>query len=105
MRGLKKNMIEYEHCIKELTTCPSLVSKWLSGTHNFTIDTLTDIQRVLGIRLLDVEPRKLETTFNLHGIELLSFSLLPESSAGKGVGELSYEFISSRNKKQTLKRN
>lgn len=35
---------------------PSLVSKWLSGTHNFTIDTLVDIQRVLGINLLDVEP-------------------------------------------------
>lgn len=34
---------------------PSLVSKWLSGTHNFTIDTLVDIQRVLGINLLNVE--------------------------------------------------
>lgn len=34
---------------------PSLVSKWLSGTHNFTIDTLVDIQQVLGIQLLDVE--------------------------------------------------
>lgn len=34
---------------------PSLVSKWLSGTHNFTMDTLLDIQRVLGIRLLDAE--------------------------------------------------
>jgi hypothetical protein len=29
----------------------SLVSKWLSGTHNFTVDTLVDVQRVLGIRL------------------------------------------------------
>lgn len=34
---------------------PSLVSKWLSGTHNFTVDTLVDIQRVLDIKLLDVE--------------------------------------------------
>ena len=34
---------------------PSLVSKWLSGTHNFTMDTLVDIQRVLGIRLLDAD--------------------------------------------------
>jgi ribosome-binding protein aMBF1 (putative translation factor) len=34
---------------------PSLVSKWLSGTHNFTVDTLADIQRALNIRLLDVE--------------------------------------------------
>jgi len=34
---------------------PSLVSKWLSGTHNFTVDTLVDIQRVLNVKLLDVE--------------------------------------------------
>src|SRR6185437_10259106 len=32
---------------------PSLFSKWLSGTHNFTVDTLVEIQRVLEIRLLD----------------------------------------------------
>ena len=33
----------------------SVISKWLSGTHNFTIDTLTDIEGVLKIRLLDLE--------------------------------------------------
>jgi len=48
---------------------PSLVSKWLSGTHNFTVDTLVDIQRVLGIRLIDDEPAdstaKLHTTFRV----------------------------------------
>jgi transcriptional regulator with XRE-family HTH domain len=43
---------------------PSLVSKWLSGTHNFTVDTLVDIQRVLGIRLIDDEPA--ETTAKLN---------------------------------------
>lgn len=32
----------------------SVISKWLSGTHNFTIDTLTDIEGVLKIRLLDL---------------------------------------------------
>lgn len=32
---------------------PSEISKWLSGTHNFTIDTLMDIERVLSIQLLD----------------------------------------------------
>ena len=27
----------------------SVINKWLSGRHNFTVDTLTDIQRVLGV--------------------------------------------------------
>ena len=46
---------------KRIDQTPSTISKWLSGSHNFTLDTLTDIQRVLGIQLLylnDVEPIK-----------------------------------------------
>jgi transcriptional regulator with XRE-family HTH domain len=43
---------------------PSLVSKWLSGTHNFTVDTLVDIQRVLNIQLFNVEVN--EQTQILH---------------------------------------
>lgn len=27
---------------------PSVITKWLSGTHNFTSDTLADIQRIFG---------------------------------------------------------
>ena len=33
----------------------SVVSKWLSGTHNFTVDTLVAIQRMLSIQLLNVD--------------------------------------------------
>ena len=36
----------------------SLISRWMSGTHNFTVDTLVDIQRILGIALLNVETTK-----------------------------------------------
>lgn len=42
----------------------SLISRWLSGTHNFTVGTLIDIQRVLGISLLDVETRKSQAEVN-----------------------------------------
>ena len=31
---------------------PSEINRWLSGTHNFTTDTLWHIEQVLGIRLL-----------------------------------------------------
>lgn len=41
---------------------PSVISKWLSGTHNFTIDTLVELEQVLEIELLNIEDRQPETT-------------------------------------------
>lgn len=38
---------------KMLGKRPSEVSKWLSGTHNFTHDTLVDIQSALKVELLN----------------------------------------------------
>lgn len=34
---------------------PSEISKWLSGTHNFTTDTLSDLSQVLDVKLLCVK--------------------------------------------------
>ena len=39
----------------------SVITKWLSGTHSFNIDTLLDIEEVLDIKLLDVEQPKENT--------------------------------------------
>lgn len=36
-------------------TNPSVASKWLSGTQNFTVETLVEIEQALGIRLLNLE--------------------------------------------------
>jgi ribosome-binding protein aMBF1 (putative translation factor) len=35
----------------------SEITKWLSGTHNFTIETLVDIERVLGVRILNLKAK------------------------------------------------
>ena len=39
---------------------PSEITKWLSGTHNFTFDTLCDIERVLNINLVKLDKNKPE---------------------------------------------
>lgn len=39
---------------------PSIVTKWLSGTHNFTIDTLVELEDALNINLLDRHEKKTE---------------------------------------------
>ncbi len=38
---------------EEMGKEPSVITKWLSGTHNFTADTLTEIGLKLGIKLLN----------------------------------------------------
>lgn len=45
---------------KELNVSRSLVTKWLSGTHNFTMDTLLEISNLLDVELnsLFTEPTK-----------------------------------------------
>jgi transcriptional regulator with XRE-family HTH domain len=39
---------------KQLGKSPSVITKWLSGTHNFTSDTLSDIEFILDTHLLQV---------------------------------------------------
>jgi ribosome-binding protein aMBF1 (putative translation factor) len=41
-----------------LSQKPSVITKWLSGTHNFTADTLSDIEEALSIKLLAVDNKK-----------------------------------------------
>lgn len=36
----------------------SEITKWLSGTHNFMIETLADIENVLEIRILNLSNRR-----------------------------------------------
>jgi transcriptional regulator with XRE-family HTH domain len=48
--GWKK--IDFARALKKR---PSEITKWLSGTHNFNIDTLFDIEEILGIELITAE--------------------------------------------------
>lgn len=44
----------------------SVATKWFSGTHNFTFDTLFDLQEVLGIKLINTEESQDEVIIKYH---------------------------------------
>lgn len=53
--GLKKGQLA-----RALKKQPSEITKWLSGTHNFTTETLWDIGDILGIELINLAESKSE---------------------------------------------
>jgi transcriptional regulator with XRE-family HTH domain len=58
---------------------PSEISRWLSGTHNFTTETLWEIERVLNIQLLVSSPKKEPVQF--EGDALKAFLMKEVQSA------------------------
>ena len=80
---------------KKMGKTPSTISLWLSGTHNFTLDILTDIQRVLGIQLLCVEEVKQEIK-EVSKVEYRTVFVTPVVSGS----EKSYEPVKSLNYRQ-----
>jgi ribosome-binding protein aMBF1 (putative translation factor) len=44
-----------KYLAQKLNRTPAEISKWVSGKHNFTIDTLHEIEKCLGINLLNTK--------------------------------------------------
>jgi transcriptional regulator with XRE-family HTH domain len=53
--GIKAKGWKKTDFAREMKKSPPEISKWLSGTHNFTSDTLFDIGEVLGIKLINID--------------------------------------------------
>lgn len=51
--GMQKQKIGKRELAINMKISPSVITKWLSGTHNFTIDTLIEIENELKIRLIN----------------------------------------------------
>ena len=52
---------------------PSEITRWLSGTHNFTVDTLTDLGRVLERDFINLSAEK-EQPVQQFNISVLTYS-------------------------------
>jgi transcriptional regulator with XRE-family HTH domain len=74
--GLSKKQIA-----EKLSKRPSEITKWLSGTHNFTSDTLFDIQQLLAVELLNIEDKSMEVTWQ-YSIEVTQEELTPSPEYG-----------------------
>lgn len=69
---LKAKGISQKQFAKMMGKNASEVSKWLSGTHNFTIDTLTDIEGVLGVKLFHTDqPVLIEKPYTAMSAQLI----------------------------------
>lgn len=51
---LKQNNMNQKDLAEKLNKRPSEISKWLSGTYNFTIYTLYDIAKILNVEVIDL---------------------------------------------------
>lgn len=71
---LKLQGKEQKDLAKDLGKTESEISKWMSGTHNFTIKTLSKIESVLGVSILNVAHTKKVDHKNIVLINYPSFA-------------------------------
>lgn len=51
---LKQNNMNQKDLAQKMNKRPSEISKWMRGTHNFTIYTLYDIAKILNVEVIDL---------------------------------------------------
>lgn len=62
---------------KKMGKQPSVISKWLSGTHNFTTETLWEIEEVIGVKIIPMELPKSRQDHSVKYARSLSESKIP----------------------------
>jgi len=53
--GMKLNRLSRQEFAVLMGVQPSIITRWLSGKHNFTVDTLFDIEERLNIKILNID--------------------------------------------------
>lgn len=78
--GIKKKGITKAALAELMGANPSEVTRWTSGNHNFTLDTLSDLENVLEISLINrktdnVVVQRLECTLTVEVAESLHYKM------------------------------
>lgn len=68
---------------KALHKRPSEISKWLSGTHNFTTETLWEIEKILGTDLINLQEQDAEETITRFKPAIFFQQVAEKISTGK----------------------
>jgi transcriptional regulator with XRE-family HTH domain len=94
---LAKQGKEQKDLAKALGKSESEVSKWMTGTHNFTINTLAKIQAALGETILQVAKEK-AAAVNVYVVTSAGYAFTPSGEASKVSPAMKFSQI--RNKSQ-----
>jgi len=89
--AIKAKNISYKAFAELMDQHDSVISKWVSGTHNFTTDTLFDIEDKLGICLVSITEQPSVVTKKYITIVKTSDSVKWDGIPGKGVTKLNSE--------------
>ena len=81
----------------------SVATKWFSGTHNFTFDTLFDIQEALGINLLETAKTTKEIVVEYHILTQSAPTICNETNSGKTPRTKGSQIFSQINSNNTTK--
>jgi transcriptional regulator with XRE-family HTH domain len=76
---IKSKGYNYSSFAKKLDKQPSVITKWLSGTHNFTMDTLDEISYCLGVDTAYLmQPQKVQVVYQ-KSVEIVVPIVFPKN--------------------------
>jgi len=91
--GIKAKGWKKSDFAKMMQKKPSEISKWLSGTHNFTHDTLIEIENILDVKLTLAEKKAVVIS--------KTYVIQVSSPAGLSYADFGSQCISDNSKKHS----